>query len=148
MVRENGLLADALVEHQPTDPNFGPPESWPWWTDWGFWELGPAYFIVPDPDTPPAPTPDPGLPGEEQPLVLPPDDDDGEPFTFTPDTGDDTGEFPAPLPEPELPDDEDLRRLIEDAFDPEPDQVDMAWLVEEHARREYEHVNGFNARFA
>ena len=26
-------LLDALTEHQPDDPGFGPPESWPEWTD-------------------------------------------------------------------------------------------------------------------
>jgi hypothetical protein len=37
------LLADFLIEHGD-DPNEGPPESWPWWTDLGQFELGRAFF--------------------------------------------------------------------------------------------------------
>jgi len=80
MVRENGLLADALLEHNPDDPNFGPPYRWPCWTDDITVGVGPPLDpgeVIPDP---PAPQPDPGaLPGEDAPLVLPPDDDEGDP---------------------------------------------------------------------
>jgi hypothetical protein len=41
-----GRLADALIEHCPQDPNFGPPELWPWWTD--FIQLAPGRPILPD----------------------------------------------------------------------------------------------------
>ena len=36
MLPENdtlGKLADALIEHQPDDPDLGDPGSWPEWTD-------------------------------------------------------------------------------------------------------------------
>lgn len=35
-----GKLNDSLVEHQPDDPGFGPPESWPEWTDDVIVDLG------------------------------------------------------------------------------------------------------------
>ena len=35
------LLWDAIAEHNPDDPNFGPPDEWPWWTDATHYGLGP-----------------------------------------------------------------------------------------------------------
>jgi len=46
-----GRLLDALTEYDCDDPNFGPPERWPWWSDCENWELGPDP-VGPVPDDP------------------------------------------------------------------------------------------------
>jgi len=109
MVRENGLLADALIEHCPDDPAIGDPANWPAWTDLWRAELGaPLCFAETIPDQ----------------IILDPDQIDLESWIEL-----------SPDPEPDTPD------------DGTPDQADVDWIVEEAARREYERVHGFNARF-
>ncbi len=120
MVRENGLLADALCEHQPTDPELGDPLNWsPRWDEWRV-ELGAP--LTPDEAIPDAPVPDPDqLPGEETPLEGPDPDD--------------TGDFPDPdrMGEAE-------RELSHD-FEPDPDEI-ADYLERLHFEE------GCNARFA
>ncbi len=68
MVRENGLLADALVEHDPDDSGFGDPTEWPSWTRLIEIGLSPPITpdeVIPDPPDPPDPTPDPNQPPDD-----------------------------------------------------------------------------------
>jgi hypothetical protein len=55
-------------ESDPSDPDYGPPETWGPWADWDTIELGPAFFreeCLDDPDA---------LCGEDSPLSSPPDE--------------------------------------------------------------------------
>ena len=111
-------------ENDKLDPNYGPAESWPWWTDLDCYALGPPYFVLP-PAAGPDPTPD-QIPGEEQPLEGPDPDQADD---------DDTGDFPDPdrMGEAE-------RELSHD-FEPDPEDV-ADWLERLHFEE------GCNARFA
>ena len=60
-------------ENDPSDPDYGPPETWGLWADRDTIELGPAFSRTEVFDDPGAPDPD-QLPGEEVALTEPPDD--------------------------------------------------------------------------
>ncbi len=122
------LLADFLIDNDANDPQAVPVHHWPCWVDNDVWELGP----------PPAPGPDDPAAAALNEIRCCAEYFAGDPCVPTRHL-----EAAADILEQLLT---AARNDPPEPFEAYPD--DVAWLTEEHARREYEHRHGFNARFS